>query len=184
VGLPPLTSPDNLAVILGGPYGDGTDGVWSHWAVGLVSAMVRSYTRLSITPVIDAALTLGGTRSRKLVVGERPLTDVTSVTLDGTPLPTTDYRWTRAGVLYRAAGWAGEDIEVVVVCSYGFTVVPADLRAVVQTAATRMIANPAQWKQQRDERPGGSSTLRVSDAPTGFTVGELAVLNRYRRRTA
>lgn len=190
MSLPPLADSERLAVVLGGEYGDGADGQLSRWAVGIVSAAVRSYTRLSISPVADATLILTGTTARRLVVGERPLTAVSSVTLDGTLLPTTDYRWTRGGALYRGAGWGGEDRQVVVVCSYGFATIPPDLWAVVQTAATRLVANPAQWKQQRDEQssggegPSGGSTLRVSEAPTGFTVGELAVLNRYRRRTA
>lgn len=179
MSLPPLASSSSLATALGGPYGDGADGQLSAWAVGIVSALVRSYTRLSVTPVVGATLTLTGTRGRRLVVGERPLTAVTSVTLDGTLLSSSDYRWTRSGALYRLAGWGDEDREVVVVCSFGFAVVPADLGAVVQTASARLVANPAQWKRQEED---GAALL--AEAPSGFTVGELAVLNRYRRRTA
>lgn len=152
--------------------------------------MVRSYTRLSVTAVADAELVLTDTVSRRLVVGERPLTAVSSVSLDGTLLPEADYRWTRGGALYRPSGWGGEDRQVVVVCSYGFATVPADLRAVAETAATRLIANPAQWRTSTTAEGGehGGTRSEASVAPMAFTVGELAgelaVLNRYRRRTA
>lgn len=180
---PPLTSSHSLAVVLGGAwYLDGADGDIARWAVDVVSAMVRSHTRLSITPTVGT-LTLTGTPARRLVVGERPLTAVSSVIVDGTLLAGTDYRWTRGGALHRATGWGGPDRDVLVTCAYGFASVPPDLAAVVKTAATRLIANPAQWKTERTDEPEGAR-LRTSDAPTGFTVGELAVLNRYRRRTA
>lgn len=190
MSLPPLASGENLATLLGGDEGDGTDGQLSRWAVSIVSAWVRSYTRLSITPVVGAALALTGTRGRRLVIGERPLTAVSSVSLDGTALAPTDYRWNRQGALYRDAGWGGEDRAVLVVCSYGFAQVPADLWAVVQTAATRLVVNPAQWKSLREahasagEAGGSAERVAVAHGPTGFTASELAVLNRYRRRVA
>jgi hypothetical protein len=177
----PLTDSQRLATILGGAYGDGADGAIAHWAVAVVSAFVRSYTRLTITPVSDATAVLQGGPSRRLLLGERPVTAVASVTLDGALLPATDYRWTRAGALYRDAGWLDASREVVVVFSYGFAVVPADLEAVVETAATRLIANPAQWRSEGAEDGGA---VRVAEAAGRFTLAELAVLNRYRRRTA
>ena len=73
MSLPPLASGENLATLLGGDE-DGTDGQLRRWAVAIASAWVRSYTRLTITPAIGATLTLTGTRGRRLVIGERPLT--------------------------------------------------------------------------------------------------------------
>lgn len=190
MSLPPLASGENLATLLGGDSDDGTDGQLSRWAVSIVSAWVRSYTRLSITPVVDATLTLTGTRGPRLVIGERPLTSVSAASIDGVALVPPDYRWNRQGTLWRDAGWGGEDRAVIVVCSYGFAQVPADLWAVVQTAATRLVVNPAQWKSLREahssagEAGGSAERVAVAHGPTGFTAGELAVLNRYRRRVA
>jgi len=190
VSLPPLASGENLATLLGGDADDGTDGQLSRWAVGIVSAWVRSYCRLSITPVVGATLTLTGTRGRRLVVGERPLTAVSAVSIDGTALVPTEYRWNRQGSLFRDAGWGGEDRAVIVVCIFGFDQVPADLWGVVETASTRLIVNPAGWKSLREagstggEAGGSHERVAMSHGPTGFTAGELAVLNRYRRRVA
>ena len=73
--------------------------------------------------------------------------------------------------------------EVVVTYSHGYDAVPADLAAVVSTASARLLANPGQWASQREGTGYQDGRFRAAPPP-GFTVSELAVLNRYRRRTA
>lgn len=145
-------------------------------AVQVASALVRSYTRLHVSARADVTAALAGTGSRRLVLGERPVTGVSSLALDGVAV--TDYRWTRAGSLWRTAGWGGPEAEVTVVYSAGWAFPPDDLRAVVHTAATRLYVNPAQWEVQRE----ADGTFRQA-GPAGFTLAELQVLDRYRRRT-
>lgn len=147
-------------------------------AVTAAAALIRSYTRSRITYLADDVAWLQGTHARRLVLGERPLTAVASVRLDGTLLDASDYRWQRNGSLWRSAGWGGPDHDVEVTSSHGFLVVPTDLAAVCRTAAARFASNPEQLT--REEVEGYSA---VASTPTGFTVGELLVLDRYRRRT-
>lgn len=49
--------------------------------------------------------------------------------------------------------------------------------AVVQMAAARMLANPEGLRYS-------TGVVNFADAFTGFTLAELAVLNRYRKRAA
>ena len=49
--------------------------------------------------------------------------------------------------------------------------------AVIQMAAARMLANPEGLRYS-------AGVVNFADAFTGFTLAELAVLNRYRRRAA
>ena len=145
------------------------------WAVGVVSDLVRGYCRLRVTAADGVELVLTGTTSRRLVVGERPLRAVSSVVLDGKLLDVGEYSVLRSGALVRhaGAGWGSADVEVVVVADVGFEAVPRDLRAVVESAAARLAPR----------RPVGEDEVDLPTvAAAGFTVAELAVLNRYRRR--
>ena len=147
-------------------------------AVEVASALVRSYVRSNITRVTGDVAVLDGTHGRRLVLGGRPVVAVTSVRLDGATLDPTGYTWSRSGALWRGAGWGGPDHQVQVVYDHGFTVVPRDLAAVTRLVAVRLASNPLMLL--REEVEGESS---VASTPTGFTVGELLVLDRYRRKT-
>lgn len=147
-------------------------------AVDVASALIRSYTRSTITHVADDVAYVQGTHARRLVLGERPVTAVAAVRLDGTLLDAADYRVHRSGSLWRRGGWGGPECEVEVTYSHGYTTVPADLAAVCRLAAARLASNPEQLT--REEVEGYSA---VASTPVGFTVGELLVLDRYRRRT-
>ncbi len=119
---------------------------------------------------------LAGTPARRLLVGERPVTAVTSVTLDGVAI--TDHRWRRSGALCRDTGWGGTDSEVIVAYSHGYATVPDDLWAVCRSAAARLRTNP-DGKVRFDAAGEYSETLV---GLFGFTLVEQQVLNRYRRR--
>lgn len=165
-------------------FGD-DDGALTEWARKIVANRIQSYTRLRFYAVADGTVTLSGTTSRRLILGERPLTAVTSVSLDGAALAVGDYRWTRAGSLWRDTGWGDESRQVVVTGSWGFGRPPPDIMSVLQTASARLVANPGQWKSVQVTEPGehGGSHQEIAAVADGFSLSELAVLNRYRRRT-
>lgn len=58
---------------------------------------------------------------------------------------------------------------------------PADLAAVALAATLRLAPNPAQRRSESTSTDGGDSR-RVEGAFEGFTLAEILVLNRYRRR--
>jgi len=173
---PPLVTPEQVQ-----GFGTGSTDPPSTpelWAVlEVVSALVRSYVGSTITPPTTATVTLQGTRSTRLDVGERPLTGVSSVVLDGTALDPSEYRWTRTGYLWRDAGWADPSRQVTVTLSYGYDKVPDDLCAVAISAAVRVGGNPSALTRVAVE-----GYEELASAPGAWTVGELLVLDRYRRR--
>lgn len=57
----------------------------------------------------------------------------------------------------------------------------ADLSAVIVTAAARLAANPSQIPNELPAGPGGA-TRALRGAFTGWSLAELAALNRYRVR--
>lgn len=162
---------------------DESDGGLTEWARRTAVAWAQSYMRQTIGKVENGTLNLTGTRARKLTIGERPLRAVTSVTVDGVAVPSSDYRWTRQGHLFRDSGWGSEELRVTVVASYGFLFIPRDLAAVIDTASARLIANPVGWKSQMETDDGehaGSRQL-LADTPSGFTLHEQMILRKYRR---
>lgn len=171
--------------LFGGAEGDQSEGALTAWARAAVVVRIQSYCRLTFGKVDNGVLTLSGTPGRRLVIGERPLRAVTSVVLDGAALAPADYRWTRAGALWRDSGWGDESRQVVLTASYGFLAIPRDIASVVDSASLRLVVNPEAWKSMQHSGEGehGASRTLVAEAPSGFTVGELMVLRRYRRMT-
>lgn len=179
--LPLLCSPERVLSDLGIRDPQAEDLARS--SAEVVSSLIRSYTRLTITKVDDAVAYLTGSASRCLQLGERPVRAVSSITLNGEALTVTEYRWRRSGALWRDSGWGRKSDEIAVAYSHGFDRIPSDLAAVARTAMTRAFVNPGQWRSMRDEAWSDKqgATYRVAE-PSGFTLSELAVLNRYRRR--
>jgi hypothetical protein len=171
-----LVSPAAVATLAGHDDDPKFDGIASE-AVDVVSAMAESYCRTSFAHVENDAVALDGSAGRKLILGNPPITDVISVAIDGTTISADDYLWTKRGLLFRAAGWGGIGAKVTVVYSHGFASVPADVAAVVRTAALRLASNPSQLERTMLEE------YETWYAPSGFTIAEQITLNRYRRRT-
>lgn len=149
-------------------------------ALDVVTALMRAYTRQTLTAVADDTVILAGTPARRLLLGERPVTAIDSpILVDSVALADTEWRWNRRGVLWRQEGWGDDVTPVEVTYDHGFATLPADLAAVCRTTALRLSSNPA----------GRAHYTIVGDFQVGFgqpelafTIAELAVLDRYRRR--
>jgi hypothetical protein len=168
--VPGFTTPTDVASLASGN---------AQAAIDVVTELMRAYTRQTLTAVADDAVILAGTQSRRLFLGERPVTAVDSpILVDGVALADTEWRWNRRGVLWRQDGWGDELTEVQLTFDHGFATLPADLAAVCRTASLRLSSNPA----------GRAHYTIVGDFQVGFgqpelafTLAELAVLNKYRR---
>lgn len=109
-------------------------------------ALVRGYCGWHIAPERDDTVTLRASYGRDLFLPSLYVTSVDSVTDDGAALTVEDdYRWTQSGVLSRCF-WS--DTEVVVEFTHGYEEVPADVTAVVQAIAARMVSNPRNLKRE------------------------------------
>ena len=72
--------------------------------IGMASGLVRRYTRQNITQVVDDVVVLPGNWSNVLQLPERPVTSVSSVTMNGATMPTTAWRLMDSEKLFIGTG--------------------------------------------------------------------------------
>lgn len=165
----------------------------------MASGAIRAYTNQTISQATTTAV-MPGNHSEKLVLPERPVTSVTSVTIGATSLAAdTDYVWDGAHTLYRGSrvdgvlsvngpdylingwgDWGGPGAQVTVVYTHGFAVIPNDVKGVCLALAARSLQSP---DGVNSETVGSYS---VSYSRTGGAVSlldeERRLLDRYRRK--
>jgi hypothetical protein len=171
-----FTTPTDVAALRSG---DGRDQA----AIDVVTALMRGHCRQTLTRVADDTVTIPGTQGRRLLLGERPVVSITSpIIVDGVALADSEWRWNRRGSLYRFGGWGDEWTDVEVTYTHGFATLPDDLAAVCRTASIRLATNTTGIV--RFEIMGDfSKEFGPGTTVFGFLLAELAVLDRYRRRT-
>lgn len=102
-------------------------------------ATVRSYCGWHIAPARAETATFPATDSHVLMLDSLNVTDVVSVTENGTTVDVADYEWDRRGWLTRiSCRWSTG--PVVVEFTHGFNTVPADVTAAVQALAQQAIS--------------------------------------------
>jgi hypothetical protein len=149
-------------------------------ALQIVSERVRAYVGWHLDRMQET-VTVEGTRAEWLDTGLRPMHLVYFVSVDGVQLGNAEYRWNARGRLWRACGWGDKQIPGAIRADYGYDELPDDLASVVLSATRRLLVNPSGLRSM-DYGEHESHTF-AGDADA-FTVGELVVLNRYRRQTA
>ncbi len=167
----------------------GADWATAAQALDIATAAIQSYTRQAIEAVANDAVRLRGTWANEVVLPQRPVTAVSSVSVTepfaaARTVAAGDYVWRQGGLLLsRAPGhWGGPAAEVSVTYSHGFAAIPDDIRGVCLTAAARLMANP---EAIRSEQVGNYSVTHGGAG--GDLIGTLAQseqrdLNRYRQR--
>ncbi|GAA1406258.1 hypothetical protein GCM10009639_53910 [Kitasatospora putterlickiae] len=175
MALPPnglLADPARLAVWLGLP----ADDPQLLAALAAASARFRAAVRHPVSHVTDDTVRLYGDGTDRLHLPAAPITAITSVTVDGTPV--TDWRL-RAdiGVLRRTSpcGWP-EWAEVDVVYDHGYDPIPDDVQeAVVDQARTIHTVQPGVQTLQA----GGESVTFGAAAATGVTAQWTTAVENY-----
>lgn len=116
--------------------------------LALASGMIQSVARQTIEQVTDDTLTRSGTPNDRVRLPERPVTAVSSVTLDGTALVegTDWYRVDDCLVCPRGFGYPSQTL--VVVYTHGFETVPDVVRAVCLDVVARVWVNPGSVMQE------------------------------------
>jgi len=116
-------------------------------AIKLAAAYVRRMSGQRITAVADDEVVFDGNGNRILFLPQRPVTNVSEVTVDGDVWTVgTDYEWSeRRGTLHAIdrRRWPTGQRNVTVTYSHGYAELPVDLQALVYGLARRSIDNPA-----------------------------------------
>lgn len=130
-------------------------------ALRVASAAIRDAAGVPISAV-DATVTTPAPVSGNILGLPGPVTDVTSVLVDGTAV--TDYQNLGNG-LWRRCGWACEPVPVTVTATFGLAVVPDDI-----IDLTCVLAKA--WLDHQAEGGGstaGLTSVRIDDAAEAYT---------------
>jgi hypothetical protein len=181
------------ALLSGADYTTATGATVPDLVLAMASGVVRSYCGWSISQENDVSVTLDSDGGFFLFLPSLLVTDVASVTLEGTddagePFPVlTDAQWDwrtngRLTWLKDRCGWPLGGQRVTVVYSGGYAPVPPEVQGVVMALSERIAVSGV--FQSRLENVGGIQTNSTySQAVTGG-IGllplEEAVLDRYR----
>ncbi len=181
-----FASLEDLEFLLGRVF-DTTESVAAQGLLDQATAAIQSWTRQTLGLAEDDTVRLAGTWRDELVLPERPIVDVTAVSVGGVALTdwivTTD-GITRGGVssLQRdpVYGWCGPLAVVEVTYSHGFDPIPADIKAVCLNMTQRSLSNPV---GVTSESIGSYSVTYDADAAPGAALGteDEALLRRYRK---
>lgn len=153
---------------------DGVDE--THWAAA--TSAIRRYCGWHIAPEVTETLTLDGPGGTLLRLPSLYVTDVVSVTNDGTAV--TDPEWSANGLIRGC--WTSKFRGVVVTFTHGYEVCPAD----VSTVAEHMARQAAYLAESGPVQVNvaGPFTAQLSAAALAGAVGlsgqHRGVLDRYR----
>lgn len=175
--MPAFATLDDLNAVLG----ETIDETRGELALDLASGAIRSWTRQTLDLVEDDTLTVPGSWDTNLTLPERPVVDITSVTVDAEELEADSWRLD-GDALYRLSRWGGPDVTVEVVYTHGYEIIPDDIRGFCLRLAARWLTNP---QGLRTESIGTYSVGFGGDI-TGALVAESEwrELGRYRIRAA
>lgn len=157
----------------------------------VASDVIRGHTRQTLHAVTADAVELTGNPTDRLDLPQRPVTDVTAISVDGTAIAADEFGWSRSGRLTLTAGTFGDDrTAVTVTYSHGYAIIPGDIRAITLALAARMWVNPeGHSREQLGSYNVGYAAIdsaagQGAGAPVHLMAHERITLGRYRLQTA
>ena len=167
-----LVTPDQLTLALGL---ESPDDERLEAACAQATAVIQAITGQTLCYVEDDEVCLDGSGSCVMLLPEVPVTDVSSVVVDGVEM-TSGWGWSAAGLLeHRSANWPRKYRSVCVTYSHGYDPIPADLVAIATSIAGRFY-DPDLMAGIQSESIGGYSYSKKS----GLAEDEHLVLQGYR----
>ena len=175
-----LITGQDLATYLSQTYDSGDASLAQ--AVTLSCGLVTAYTGQLIESATYTHTLLIGT-DRTIRLPQRPVTAVTSVTIDGTLLTAdTDWDWDGVSPSIALDGYTldAEEWTAVVVYTAGYASVPADVKAATLSVAAAIYAGaPGVTSESIDDY---RVTYETSRGAGGLNDYERAILKKYRVR--
>lgn len=148
------------------------------------TSLIQGETRQTLTAVSGDVWTgLAVPRDGSVRLPQRPVTNVSSVTLDGTFLPSSQYAVDGGtGILhYWGGSYSSHPVQMTVTYDHGYTEIPGDLSAICAEMVWGQINNPQGLRQFA--LGDYSGTFAGNDAGVGMTLtpDQLRQLRRYMR---
>lgn len=162
----------------------------------VATATIQAHTRQTISEVATDAVELQGTWEHVLELPERPVTAVTSVSVDGVAQTVTDdylvvknelrrpnaeyHNWQMPSndfYPFTKTGWGGPSSIVAVTYTHGFSTVPDDVKGVCLQLATRNWSNPEAVAMKVID----ANTFQYGQRYLNLSDTEKDILSKYRR---
>jgi hypothetical protein len=164
----------------------------SEQATARAEAEVRAYCGWHLAPSKTETITLDGTGTNVLLLPSLHVTDLVSITEDGTLADAESYQWSSSGVVRRGSSgsswrpawgqtWTGALRGIVVEFTHGYDEMPMDLQAVVEQMSSR-----AQELSEASQVLSQVGQVRYAVGVDGLrqtgllAEGDRQVLDRYR----
>lgn len=147
-------------------------------ALDAASAQIRSYLHQQISYTANHSVVLSGNNTDRLILPERPVISVASVTYDkngDNETPVTDFV-VESDMLMRCNGWRWGYGNFTVVYTHGYQVIPADIKNVTLVLARDL--HDAVPVGLRSETIAGYSYSRDAGAANVAAYG--VILDPYR----
>ncbi len=180
--LPPFATAAELAALMQAPI----DSAAADLALASASAMIRGWTRQSITRVVDDVVKLRVIDCSELVLPQRPVESVSEVKVNAVTL----VDWVLSGDrLLRAGGWRHlpgtttypDPGLVQVTYTHGWDEIPDEVRAVCLDLAASTVSNPGMLRQESID--DYSRTLAAESLGLGaLSETHKSLLGDFRRR--
>jgi hypothetical protein len=178
-----LASPEALAASIGTTFDPSDPKLLKD--LEIASAWFRSESHQHISAVAADEQELRGNWSRRLWLPQRPVTDLTSVTLRrrGETIFTavTGLSVSRRGLVLGACDWAGPEATVIAIYDHGYDEIPDDVEAAVLSRAKRLFTAPRD-SSVASKTIGSASTSYFESGGTpviGVTDFEQRVVTKY-----
>lgn len=150
-------------------------------ALSMAEALVRGHCGWHIAPSRTEDVVVDGSGTTVLGLPTLHLTDLVSVTANGTAVPLEEVEWSAAGYLVRPAGWGSRARGVLATITHGYSEVPPEVQGVVLSIAARVMASPDGAVRQQVGQVSVTYTQAGFNALAGLTLldHEQAVLSRH-----
>jgi hypothetical protein len=136
---------------------------------------IRRYCGWHIAPSVIETITLDGSGSRSLWLPSLHVTDIVSVTDEGTQVAADDYDWSQTGYIHRRYScWTSRPRQIVVELIHGYDNIPPELIGVAVSLASRRASSPGGYKRET------AGPFSVEFGGREFLQEELAVLDQFK----
>lgn len=144
-----------------------------------IRGVANQQVDITATPS-NTTVELAGTWGDSVTLPDRPVTEVVSVTVDGTAVSTADWFFHRPDQVVKPGGFDGPEYPITVVYKHARSAVPGWLKTLTMRVAARTIGNPTGALQETN----ADYTISHMRSDTMLTPAERKMVRSRLGRTA